>query len=84
MADQLTVRKKILLDSLFKPYILKNPKMVNFAKQARFVRGADSSPVLREIFDAISQEFEAGVIYGVKTPEHAINDAAKRARLIME
>ena len=84
MADQLPLRKNILQDSLFKPYFNKNPKMVTFAEQARFVRGADSSPVLREIFDAISQEFEASVIYGLKTPEQAINDAAKRARLIME
>ncbi len=84
MADQLPLRKNILQDSLFQPYFKKNPKMVTFAEQASFVRGADSSPVLREIFDAISQEFEASVIYGLKTPEQAINDAAKRARLIME
>ncbi len=84
IADQLPLRKNILHDSLFQPYLIKNPKMITFAKQARFVRGADSSPVLREIFDAISQEFEASVIYQQKSPEQAVKEAAKRARLIME
>ncbi|MDZ7262894.1 MAG: sugar ABC transporter substrate-binding protein, partial [candidate division KSB1 bacterium] len=84
MTNQLPLRKDILQDSLFQPYFEKNPRMVTFAQQAQYVRGVDSSPVLREIFDAISQEFEACVIYGVKTPEAAVSAAAERARLIME
>ena len=83
-ADQLPVRKNILQDSLFIPYFEKNPMKKIFAKQAQFVRGADSSPVLREIFDAISQEFEASVIYGTKSAEEAVQSAAARAKLIME
>ncbi|NOZ61687.1 MAG: extracellular solute-binding protein [Calditrichaeota bacterium] len=83
-ADQLPLRKNILQDSLFAPYFKTHPRKVVFAEQARYVRGADSSPVLREIFDAISKEFEASVIYGVKSPEQAVHDAAERARLIME
>ena len=58
--------------------------MTRFAQQAQYCRGTDYSPVLREIFDAISQEFEASVIYGVKTPEEAVGSAAERARLISE
>jgi multiple sugar transport system substrate-binding protein len=84
LADQLPVRKGILEDDLFKPYFEKNPKMITFAHQSQYVRGADSSPVLREIFDAISQEFEACVIYGTKSPEEAVASAARRAELIME
>ena len=84
IADQLPLRKDILNDSLFIPYFQKHPKKVTFAQQAKYVRGADSSPVLREIFDAISKEFEASVIYGVKSPEEAVRSAAKRAELIME
>lgn len=82
--DQLPVRKNITTDSLYKPYFDDNPMMLRFAKQAQFVRGVDSSPVLREIFDAISQEFEACVIYGKKTPEEAVENAARRAKLVME
>jgi multiple sugar transport system substrate-binding protein len=39
---------------------------------------------LKEIFDGISQEYEMCAIYGVKTPEDAVRDAAKRAKVIME
>ena len=84
LANQLPIRKNILKDGKFRLYFQDNPKMEVFAQQARRVRGADSSPVLREIFDAISQEFEASVIYGVKSAEQAVEDAAERARLIME
>jgi multiple sugar transport system substrate-binding protein len=82
--DQLPVRKNILTDEMFQPYFENNPMMRRFAKQAQFVRGVDSSPVLREIFDAISQEFEACVIYGKKTPEEAVANAARRAQLVMQ
>lgn len=84
LANQLPIRKNILKDGKFRLYFQDNPKMEVFARQAQLVRGADSSPVLREIFDAISQEFEASVIYGVKSAEQAVEDAAGRARLIME
>ena len=84
IADQLPLRKNILEDSLFAPYFKNHPRMVTFARQAKFVRGADSSPVLREIFDAISREFEAAVIYGKKSAEQAIEDAARRAELLLE
>ena len=58
--------------------------MIRFAEQAQYVRGVDNCPVLREVFDAISQEFEAGVIYGTKTAEDAVTAAAERARLIIK
>lgn len=84
IARQLPVRKNILQDSLFQDYFHRNVMMAKFARQAEFVRGADSSPVLREIFDAISQEFEPCVVYGRKSPEEAVKDMARRAELIME
>jgi len=82
LADQLPLRKNLLHDPLFQPYFQKNPKMMRFAEQAQYVRGVDNYPVLREVFDAISREFEAGVIYGKKTAEEAVTAAAERARLI--
>ncbi len=82
-AHQLPIRKTILQDSLFTPYFVRNPKMRAFAGQSDYVRGVDHSPVLREIFDAISQEFEACVIYGTKTPEDAVRSAAYRAHVVM-
>lgn len=84
IANQLPLRKNILQNEKFQPYFEQNPKMKIFANQAKFVKGVDNSPVLREIFDAISHEFEACVIYGTKSPEDAIRDAAARAKLVMD
>lgn len=84
MTSQLPLRQNLDADSLFQAYFAQNPKMRIFARQSRFVRGADASPVLKEIFDAISREFEACVVYGKKSPEQAVQDAANRARLILK
>ena len=84
IASQLPVRKNLLSDSLFGDYFAENPKMVRFANQAQHTRGVDAAPELREIFDAISQEFEACCVLGRRTPEEAIQRAAERAREILE
>ncbi len=84
IASQLPLRKGMLNDSLFADYFAKNPRMVAFAQQAEHVRGIDQSPVMKEVFDAISQEYEAAVVYAAKSPEEAVRDAAKRVRLILE
>jgi len=84
IATQLPVRGDVLENPLFRSYFDNNPKMVAFARQAAYVRGIDSSPTLKEVFDAISQEFEACVVYGAKSPEEAVRDAGKRARLVLE
>jgi multiple sugar transport system substrate-binding protein len=84
LTNQLPMRKDLLSDSLFSGYFAENPRMVAFARQAEHVRGIDQSPVMKEIFDAISQEYEAAVVYATKSPEQAVQDAAQRVRLIME
>ena len=84
LATQLPVRKDLLTDSLFLNYFEANPRMLPFAEQLQYVRGVDQSPVMKEIFDAISQEYEAAVLYQTKTPEQAIHDIARRVRLILE
>ncbi len=84
MTDQLPLRANLLEDSLYAAYLARNPFMRRFADQARFVRGTDTSPVLKEIFDILSNEFEACVVYGVKTPAQAIRDAARQATLVLE
>jgi len=56
--------------------------MKTFAEQARFVKGTDASPYLKEVFDLISQEYEACVVYGIKTPKQAIQDASDAVDLL--
>lgn len=84
ITHQIPRRKNLFEDEFFKDYFDKNPKMIPFARQAQFVRGADVCPVLKEIFDIISQEYEACVIYTTKTPEQAIRDAAYSAQLLLK
>ena len=75
-------RKDLLIDSTYVEYFDKNPMLKIFAKQAKYVRGTDASPVLKEVFDLISQQYEACVIYGVKSPEEAVTDAAEAVNLL--
>ena len=84
LTTQIPRRKALLENTLFKTYFEKNPKMVPFAKQAEYIRGTDTCPQLKEVFDVISQEYEACVIYGTKSPEKAVSDAAKAAQVILD
>ncbi len=82
LTNQLPRRKNLNKNSFYKEYFIKNPKMKVFADQSDFVRGTDASPVLKEIFDLISQQYEACVVYGRKTPQQAISDAADAVNLL--
>ena len=82
ITNQLPRRKNLSSDTFFNDYFTNNPKMKIFADQSVYVKGTDASPVLKEIFDLISQQYEACVVYGEKTPEEAINDAADAVNLL--
>lgn len=82
ISNQLPRRKNLDRDSLFAGYFDNNPKMEPFAKQARYVKGTDNALYLKEVFDLISQEYEACVVYGVKTPEQALRDAEHAVNLL--
>ncbi len=84
ICTQIPIRDNLLTDSLYQEYFQKNPKMIKFAKQVPYTRGVDGISDLKEIFDGISQEYEKGVVYGVKSPEEAVRDAEKRAKVIIE
>ena len=80
--NQLPRRKNLESDTAFADYFSHNPKMVEFARQAKYVRGTDPVSNLTEVFDIISQEYEASVIYGEKSPEEALKEAAKQVNLL--
>lgn len=82
MTTQIPRRKNLLENPYFQEYFQQNIMMKIFAKQAKYVKGTDPSPVLKEVFDLISQEYEACVVYGTKTPEKAIEDAANAVNLL--
>lgn len=82
MSRQLPRRKEMLSDSLFSAYFSAFPEMLPFARQVAYLRGVDSSPYMKEVLDLISQEYEACVVYGMKTPEEGIRDAAQAVNLL--
>lgn len=84
ITDQIPVRGDLLTNPLFAQYFRENPEMVKFASQAIYTRSIDSGPDLKEILDAISQEYEACAVYGRLTPEEAVRDAVNRATMIVE
>jgi multiple sugar transport system substrate-binding protein len=83
ISGQLPRRLNLEKDSLFLDYFDKNPKALTFAKQANHVKGIDNCEVIVEVFDIISQEYEACVIYNNKTPEKAIEDAARAVNILL-
>jgi multiple sugar transport system substrate-binding protein len=83
IANQIPVRGDLLTNPLFHGYFQSNPDMVTFAEQAISTRGMDAVPDLKEIFDAISQEYERCAVYGAETPEEAVARATRRAHSII-
>ena len=83
MTSQIPRRKDLTTDKKFADFFNENPQMQIFAVQAKYVKGPDNCPVLKEVFDAISQQFEECVVYGKKSPEEAVKDAAENVNLIL-
>ncbi len=73
------------MDSLpgFQDFFARNPRLQVFAEQARHVRGADICEALVEVFDILSQEYEACVLYQIKSPEEAIADAERAVNVLL-
>ncbi len=84
LTSQIPIRKNLTSDPKYAEYFSKNPSMIKFADQAIFTRGVDGASELKEIFDAISQEFEACAIYDARSPEESIHLAAQRSQVIID
>ncbi len=84
ICNQIPVRNDLQTNPLFNSYFGKNPVMTHFAAQTPYTRGMDAVPDLKEIFDAISQEYEMCAVYGKKSPDEAVHDAVARITSIAE
>ncbi len=84
LTGQFPRRQQLDTDPYFAPFLAKNPRMAPLARQTRYIRGVDNSEVIVEVFDIISQEYEACVIFGRKTPEAAIADAAQAVDVLLK
>ena len=68
---------------IYRSFFQKNPQLQIFAKQAAYIKGVDNCEVITEVLDIISQEYEACVLYAIKTPEQAIADAEKAVNVLL-
>ena len=83
LTGQFPHRRNVDTDPYFGPFLKKNPKLIPFARQSRYIKGVDNSELIVEVFDIISQEYEACVVYDRKTPEAAIRDAAEAVDVLL-
>lgn len=83
MTGQLPRRKDLQADTFYTDFFKKNPMLMTFAMQLPYVKGIDNCEVIVEVLDIISQEYEACVVYGKKTPEKAVEDAAEAVNVLL-
>lgn len=83
LTGQMPHRKNLSSDPYFANYLAQNPRLKPFAEQARYIKGVDNHEQIVEVFDIISQEYEACVVYNRKTPEAAISDAARAVDVLL-
>jgi multiple sugar transport system substrate-binding protein len=81
--NQLPRRKDMETLSEYQAFFDANPKMKAFVKQAKHIKGIGNCEVMTEVLDVISQEYEACVLYQLKTPEQAIADAEKAVNVLL-
>ncbi len=83
ITGQFPRRKDLLTDPFYKSFLQAHPELLPFVKQLPYVKGDDNSEVIVEVLDIISQEYEACVVYGKKTPEKAIADAEAAVNVLL-
>lgn len=83
LTGQIPYRIGMETDPLFVDVLAAKPRLSSFLDQNARTRGVDDTPYLIEIFTALSREYEAGVIQGVRDPGTALDRAAQQARDII-
>ncbi len=84
MCDQVPVRVDLVTNPLFAGYFRANPVMAEFGIQLQHIRGIDAAPDLKEIFDTLSQIYEASAVYGSVEPQEAVREMTRRSNIIVE
>jgi len=84
ITSQLPLRKDLTSDLLFRDYFAEHPNSRLYAEQIPYVVGTDHTIYLQEIFDIISQEFDAACIHQAKTVDEAIMLMQKRVQQLLD
>ena len=83
LTNQFPIRDNLLKDSLYDDYFQNSPQYKFFADMIPYIVGFDHTETLQEMFDIISQEFDATCVHAIKEPKQGIEDAAKRCNNVL-
>jgi multiple sugar transport system substrate-binding protein len=83
-ASQLPYRRGLAFDSRFTAAIQRWPTLASYAQHVERTRDLDIDPDIVEIFDLISEAYEASGIYGIVPVPEALTRAATEARKIID
>ncbi len=83
-ASQLPYRRALAFDPRYTASLARWPTLASYAAHVERTRDLDLDPDVVEIFDLISEAYEAGGIYGVVPVRQAVAQAAAEARKIVD
>jgi multiple sugar transport system substrate-binding protein len=83
-ASQLPYRRGLSYDARFAPSLARSPTLPAYARLVERTRDIDIDTDIVEIFDLLSEAYEASAIYGRVQPKVALNKAATEARKIID
>jgi multiple sugar transport system substrate-binding protein len=83
-ASQLPYRRGLAFDGRFAPSLRRWPTLPTYALHVERTRDLDLDPDVVEIFDLISEAYEAAGIYGVVPVRQALSQAATEARKVVD
>jgi multiple sugar transport system substrate-binding protein len=83
-ASQLPYRRGLASDPRFTAALQRWPTLSTYALQVERVRDLDLDPDVVEIFDLISEAYEASGIYGIVPVREALSRAAAEAKKVLD
>jgi multiple sugar transport system substrate-binding protein len=84
ITGQLPLRKDLTSDPLYRDHFAEHPWGRLYAEQIPHIVATDHTIYLQEIFDIISQEFDASCIHQAKTVEDAVESMQQRVQLLLD
>jgi multiple sugar transport system substrate-binding protein len=82
-AAQLPYRRALASDGRFAEALTRWPTLQAYATRADRGRDIDLDPDIVEVFDILSEAYEAAAIYGTVPPARAVREAAAEARAVL-
>jgi multiple sugar transport system substrate-binding protein len=83
-ASQLPYRRGLASDTRFTTSLARWPTLATYATYVERTRDLDIDPDVVEIFDLLSDAYEAGAVYGTMSVRQALTKAASEARRIVD